>query len=108
MILWVFLGVLLSIAFLDIKVNEVGIGSLPVGAVPGKMPYLPTLEAGITGVSTVGGSGLTGLDWLELASLGWSHLGSPSSTALSPIVIWGSGPAQVHWDQLIIPCRRGI
>ena len=93
MVLWVFLSILLSVAFFGIKINEVGIGSLPAGAVPGKVSYLAALEAGIAGVSTVGGSGLAGLDWLELTGLSWSHLESPSSTALSPIVVWSLGSA---------------
>jgi len=56
----VFLSILLFIAFPDIKVNKIGIGPLPAGAVLGKVSYLSTLKAGITGIPIVGSSGLTG------------------------------------------------
>jgi len=108
MVLWVFLSILLFVAFFNIKVDKVGIGPLPAGAVLGKVSYLSTLEAGIAGIPTVGGPRLAGLDQLKLTSLGQLCLEGPSFMALSPIIIQGLGPAQVHWDQLVIPCCGGI
>ena len=91
MVLWVFLSILLFIALFNIKVDKVGIGSLPVRTALGKVSHLSAMEAGVIGIPTIGGSWLTSLDWLELTSLGWLRLGSSSFMTLSPIIIWGFG-----------------
>ena len=93
MVLGLLLGVLLFVALFNVQVDEIGIGPLPRRTVSGEMSNLSTLEAGVAGVSTASGPRLTSLNWLKLASLGWSCLGSPPYAASSPIVVWCPSPA---------------